>query len=420
MMPSGVGALMALLEERKKKFENEGLFAIERKRPIPFMPKIIAVVTSPTGAVIRDILHRISCRFSLHVIVWPIKVQGEGSGQEIANAIQGLNSISEENLFPKPDVIIVARGGGSIEDLWSFNDEIVVRAAANSNIPIISAIGHETDWTLLDYVADLRAPTPTAAAEMAVPVKADLEELLNNIACRLQEVIKRHMKSCNDRLLSLIRCFPSCDQILSCPRYRFDKVSLNLEHGFEITKLHKLRSFKEISLKIRSDLLINYIFCHRQKIREKTLRFEYTIERFLNNLAIRINNSATVLRIFPENLNIQKTHIASRVKTLTYRAETIILDRIKNHKIIVSTHNRVLQSLSHYNVLHRGYAAVRDKNNKPITKSAKLLPSTEIIIEFSDGNSTAIINTDRKSLLLKKNPSLKTKKPTISNQGNLF
>ena len=169
MEPAGVGALMALLEKRRKLLEAEGLFKPERKKPLPFLPQVVGVITSPTGAVIRDILHRIGDRFPVHVIVWPVPVQGEGAAEKIAAAIAGFNAM--EN---KPDVLIVARGGGSIEDLWAFNEEIVVRAAAASVIPLISAVGHETDTTLIDFVSDRRAPTPTAAAEIAVPVREEL------------------------------------------------------------------------------------------------------------------------------------------------------------------------------------------------------------------------------------------------------
>ncbi|MGB6326772.1 MAG: exodeoxyribonuclease VII large subunit, partial [Methylocella sp.] len=171
---AGIGALMALVEERRRKLAAEGLFDEARKRPLPFLPACIGVVTSPTGAVIRDILHRIAERFPRHVVVWPVRVQGETSAAEIAAAIDGLNALPEHGPLRRPDVIIVARGGGSLEDLWSFNEEIVVRAAARSLVPLIAAVGHETDWTLIDHAADLRAPTPTAAAEKAVPVRSEL------------------------------------------------------------------------------------------------------------------------------------------------------------------------------------------------------------------------------------------------------
>src|SRR5213595_47250 len=172
--PAGVGALMALMEERKKKLAAEGLFDEKRKQLLPWLPEVIGVVTSPTGAVIRDILHRLQDRFPRRVLVWPVKVQGEGSAEQVAAAIRGFNALPEGGRIPRPDILIVARGGGSLEDLWSFNEEIVVRAAAESLIPLISAVGHETDVTLIDFAADRRAPTPTAAAEMAVPVRSEL------------------------------------------------------------------------------------------------------------------------------------------------------------------------------------------------------------------------------------------------------
>src|SRR5947199_7035423 len=182
--PAGIGALMALMEERKKKLAAEGLFAEARKQLLPWLPEVIGVVTSPTGAVIRDILHRLEDRFPRRVLVWPVRVQGEGSAEQIASAIRGFNKLPEGGRIPRPDVLIVARGGGSLEDLWSFNEEIVVRAAAESEIPLISAVGHETDITLIDFAADKRAPTPTAAAEMAVPVRADLLAQIDGLARR--------------------------------------------------------------------------------------------------------------------------------------------------------------------------------------------------------------------------------------------
>ena len=183
--PAGLGALMALLEERKRKLAAEGLFEEARKQLLPYLPRVVGVVTSPTGAVIRDILHRLSDRFARHVLVWPVRVQGETAAAEIAAAIRGFNALPEGGPIARPDVLIVARGGGSLEDLWSFNEEIVVRAAAESMIPLISAVGHETDITLIDFAADRRAPTPTAAAEMAVPVRADLIRRIESQTRRL-------------------------------------------------------------------------------------------------------------------------------------------------------------------------------------------------------------------------------------------
>src|SRR6187551_4043177 len=182
--PAGIGALMALMEERKRKLAAEGLFDEARKQLLPWLPEVIGVVTSPTGAVIRDILHRLEDRFPRRVLVWPVRVQGETSAVEVAAAIEGFNALGEGGALPRPDLIIVARGGGSLEDLWSFNEEIVVRAAAASLIPLISAVGHETDITLIDFASDRRAPTPTAAAEMAVPVRAELIAQVDGLARR--------------------------------------------------------------------------------------------------------------------------------------------------------------------------------------------------------------------------------------------
>ncbi len=188
--PAGIGALMALMEERKRKLAAEGLFEEARKQPLPWLPEVIGVVTSPTGAVIRDILHRLQDRFPRRVLVWPVRVQGEGSAEQIAAAIRGFNALPERGRIPRPDLLIVARGGGSLEDLWSFNEEIVVRAAADSMIPLISAVGHETDITLIDFAADKRAPTPTAAAEMAVPVRAELFVEVAALARRTQRAAR--------------------------------------------------------------------------------------------------------------------------------------------------------------------------------------------------------------------------------------
>jgi exodeoxyribonuclease VII large subunit len=186
------------------------------------MPRIIGVITSPTGAVIRDILHRIKDRFPLHVIVWPVRVQGETAGAEVAAAVEGFNALPFEGPIRQPDLLIVARGGGSLEDLWGFNDEALSRAVAASNIPVISAVGHETDWTLVDYAADVRAPTPTGAAEIAVPVKAELEATLAALASRLRTSMSRCLDRDRNAVRAAARALPSPDQLLALPRRRFD------------------------------------------------------------------------------------------------------------------------------------------------------------------------------------------------------
>src|SRR5271168_2787381 len=207
--PAGVGALMALLEARRRKLAEEGLFDPARKQLLPYMPRVIGVVTSPTGAVIRDILHRLADRFPVHVLVWPVRVQGETSAAEVACAIHGFNTLELGGQIPRPDLLIVARGGGSLEDLWSFNEEIVVRAASESLIPLISAVGHETDVTLIDFAADKRAPTPTAAAEMAVPVRAELFVEVAALARRTMICWQRGQESRRNELRAAVRALPA-------------------------------------------------------------------------------------------------------------------------------------------------------------------------------------------------------------------
>src|SRR5213080_46236 len=220
--PAGVGALMALLEERKRKLAAEGLFDAARKQLLPFLPERIGVITSPTGAVIRDILHRLAGRFPRQVLLWPVRVQGEGSAEEVAAAIHGFNGLPAVGAIPRPNLIIVARGGGSLEDLWSFNEEIVVRAAAASVIPLISAVGHETDVTLIDFAADVRAPTPSAAAEMAVPVRAELLLRTDSLARRSFACWQRGQEARRRELRAAMRALPTAEVLLAQPRQRLD------------------------------------------------------------------------------------------------------------------------------------------------------------------------------------------------------
>ena len=230
---AGAGALMALLDKLKAKLAGEGLFDSRAKQPLPFLPRVIGVVTSPTGAVIRDILHRLEDRCPTHVVVWPVKVQGDGAAAEIAAAVRGFDAIEDAGPVPRPDLVIVARGGGSIEDLWAFNEEAVVRAVAACSIPIISAVGHETDTTLCDFAADLRAPTPTAAAEMAVPVLADLRLTIASHATRTERCARRYVERGRERIVALARVMPKRDALLGPQRQRADDAAARLDRGLE-------------------------------------------------------------------------------------------------------------------------------------------------------------------------------------------
>ncbi|WP_369026416.1 exodeoxyribonuclease VII large subunit [Qipengyuania sp. RANM35] len=227
---AGEGALLALLEKTRARLAAEGLFDERRKRPLPFLPRTIGVVTSPTGAVIRDILHRLADRFPSRVIVWPVLVQGQGAAEQVAAAVRGFSAMSEGHP-DRPDLVIVARGGGSIEDLWSFNEEVVVRAIAECSIPTISAVGHETDTTLADYAADRRAPTPTAAAEMAVPVRAELAATLKDFGARKERAILRPVQLGRERLEARVQRLPRPEALLQPQAQRLDDLVGRLGNG---------------------------------------------------------------------------------------------------------------------------------------------------------------------------------------------
>ena len=230
--PAGVGALLKLLNERREKLAKEGLFDEAHKQPIPYLPVTIGVITSPTGAVIRDIIHRLTDRFPRHVLVWPVAVQGTECAEQVATAIKGFNNLPPD--FPRPDVLIVARGGGSLEDLWGFNEECVVRAVYNSKIPVISAVGHETDTTLIDYVADLRAPTPTGAAEKAVPLRADLLRQTQDLGGRLRSGLLRLIQEKQLRVDSLTRALPNLDEVIPLFIQRLDDSAGRLSRAFDL------------------------------------------------------------------------------------------------------------------------------------------------------------------------------------------
>jgi len=245
LAPAGLGALMVMLEKRKKALEAEGLFSPDAKKPIPYLPEVIGVVTSPSGAVIRDILHRLRDRFPRKVLIWPVVVQGEKCAAEVAEAIRGFNAMTPGGALPRPDLLIVARGGGSLEDLWGFNEELPVRAVAASDIPVISAVGHETDTTLIDYSADMRAPTPTAAAELAVPVRVELMAGLAGLEERRVRALANGLNARQDRLRELGRVLPKPQAILGERIQAFDAVSTRLDGALRGLAERKRRELAE-------------------------------------------------------------------------------------------------------------------------------------------------------------------------------
>ena len=271
---AGTGTLLKLLEERKQQFLKEGLFDIAHKKPLPFLPRVIGVVTSPTGAVIRDIIHRVKDRFPTRIIVWPTLVQGEGAAKKIADGIRGFNALPQNGNIPKPDVLIVARGGGSLEDLWAFNEEVVIRAVYDSEIPVISAVGHETDTMLIDYVADIRAPTPTGAAEFALPVKMELESQLLALHQRHLIATNRYFKILKQNLDFLSRGIVNLSQILNEYQQRLDDRLERLKNAFQFYITSKKKDFESIGLKSyfiknlieRNETLLSSFACRLQAV----------------------------------------------------------------------------------------------------------------------------------------------------------
>lgn len=326
---AGVGALMALLEKRKAEMQAKGLFDKSRKKPIPFMPKKIGIVTSPTGAVIRDIMHRITERCPTHVVVWPVRVQGQGAELEIAEGIRGLNALPEP-----PDLIIVARGGGSLEDLWCFNEEAVVYAVAESKIPIISAVGHETDTTLIDYASDLRAPTPTAAAEFATQVISDLRFMISDFKGRIEKIISRKLDERKQFLTALVRGLPKLSDILGNYEQKLDSWNERLKNALPTLITHAEN--KLARLKLQPALLIKDITKHEKDLKLASERLESNVINLLDKKVERTNNLA-----------------------------------------------KLFESYNYKNVLKRGFAIAKTADGK-IVKSAATAPDA-MTLEFSDG-----------------------------------
>ena len=341
MSVAGIGALMAQLEKRKKKLEAEGLFDKNIKKEIPYLPEIIGVVTSPSGAVIRDILHRLSDRFPRKVLLWPVSVQGESCAPDVTAAISGFNKLTPGGAMPRPELIIVARGGGSIEDLWGFNEESVVRAAFESEIPLISAVGHETDTTLIDLASDLRAPTPTAAAEYAVPVRADLMGWLSSMEERRVRSLTSNLEIKRQRLKDLSRGLPTPADLVAMAAQRLDAVSDRLPRALSAVSNNKRTLLLQTSAGLRGRLLQNKLIDRTKEMN----RFVKSIEANIR-LIIQRNQSS--------------------------------LDGLE----------RIRQTLGYEATLRRGYTVVRNKDGKLITRLKEADVNKELEIEFYDGKTS--------------------------------
>lgn len=365
MEPAGVGALMALLEERRKKLDAEGLFEETRKKPIPHLPEVIGVVTSPSGAVIRDILHRLRDRFPRHVLIAPVLVQGDKAAEQIATAITQFNALEAGGKVPKPDVLIVARGGGSIEDLWAFNEEVVVRAAAASQIPLISAVGHETDTTLIDHASDRRAPTPTAAAEMAVPVRAELLSDVLGLEGRMVRSSERIFESLRDKLEASTRGLPRLTDLLGLPQQRFDALSASLVAGLQ-------SNVRRHELKLASSAA-----------------------------GLR----STAIRAGLDRSDIRLTDLGRRLATTASRSFLSAAEKLERSE-------KLLGALSYERVLERGFTVVRSVDGEILSSAYSPVSGTKGLIEFSDGKTSVVFggNTGRsRSQSAPKTPKTKAK-----------
>ena len=397
--PAGIGALMALMEERKKKLAAEGLFDEARKQLLPWLPEVIGVVTSPTGAVIRDILHRLEDRFPRRVLVWPVRVQGEGSAEQIAAAIRGFNALPEGGRIPRPDLLIVARGGGSLEDLWSFNEGIVVRAAADSMIPLISAVGHETDITLIDFAADKRAPTPTAAAEMAVPVRSELFVEVDSLARRTMVCWQRGQESRRSELRAAARALPAAGELLAIPRQRLDHLGSALPRGLKANTHAHHRRFSQISAGLTLRVLRGQVAQARQRLTASGERITLSARSLLRNrrdryagLEIRLKASKLA------NAQAQHNKIArdrERTQRLAERARRALVTAMQLLEARVAHSGQLLSALSYRGVLARGFALVRDEQGRAIHAAASVGPNARLSIEFADGRVAATANADR-------------------------
>jgi exodeoxyribonuclease VII large subunit len=403
---AGEGALMALLEKRKKQLAAEGLFDEARKKPLPYLPEIIGVVTSPQGAVIRDILHRLRDRFPRKVLIWPVAVQGEKCAPEVVRGIEGFNALTPGGAMPRPDLIIVARGGGSIEDLWGFNEEIVARAAAASDIPLISAVGHETDTTLIDFTSDKRAPTPTAAAELAVPVRRELVAWTDEQGARMSRAMGQALDRRGQRLRDLARALPRADSLFDTPRQRLDLAAARLGPALMTGVNRRKVRLADVSGSLRPSLLQRGLRAERQRLDDMAARLQPALQRRIAAERDRLQSRGA--RFDPAVLRREVEALRGRLSETVTRLSAAGTRRIATARDRLDSMDRLRETLSYKATLARGYAVVRGGGEVVTTKlAAQQAGSLEI--EFSDGR-------------LKLGGSSAPKKPKAKppEQGDLF
>ena len=381
LAPAGMGALMAMLEKRKQALAAEGLFAQERKKPLPFLPEVIGVVTSPSGAVIRDILHRLRDRFPRKVLIWPVAVQGKACAPEVTRAIEGFNRMTPGGAMPRPDLLIVARGGGSLEDLWGFNEESVARAAAASQIPLISAVGHETDTTLIDFASDRRAPTPTAAAELAVPVRGELLAWVADQGARLTRAQTGAVETRTRWLRDLSRALPRVETLVEGPAQRLDHLGDRLPRA--LTGLAQRRRV-ELSEKggLRPALLRGRISEERRRLDQLSARLAPALSR---SVAVKSERLAARGRIEPSRLARQAAQGRTELTALMGRFDRGARGQIEAQRQRLTALDRLRETLGYKATLRRGYAVVRDEAGQVLRDSVAAGAAAGLEIEFADG-----------------------------------
>jgi|SRR5579883_2099067 len=391
--PAGLGALMALLEARRVKLAGEGLFDSARKRLLPYLPRVIGVVTSPTGAVIRDILHRLVDRFPAHVLVWPVRVQGETSAREVADAIAGFNALPTGGAIPRPDVLIVARGGGSLEDLWSFNEEIVVRAAAASQIPLVAAVGHETDTTLIDLAADRRAPTPTAAAELVVPVRTELLAAMADLGGRLRGAALRLGERRRAELRALVRALPSGEALLAVPRQRVDRAANSLAATTRAAHDRRHIALERAARRLGAQSPHARMARAHERLEGFGARLrragKIDRERRHERLARLEARLGAALAARAQLAAHQAQRFRERAAVAQARLRRAAVSRIEQRRAALASLDQYLNALSYRNVLKRGFALVRDQIGAPVYSAAETVPGQPLRIEFADGEIIA-------------------------------